>query len=304
MATKYWISTSSTSFSTAGNWSDNAAPANDDILIFNGVGTAACSTDLGTILTGVTVIIEPNHSAAIGAVAAGAATYLVLDGGTLKMPRLPNPASAAGPSRVLIDFGSTAATVDIQATNTTGSETQYPPVQILGDALTASVSGGSVGFAVRPGETATLASLRVTKGLGGDPSVYLGPGATVTSGTYDAGTVESRASATAATTRVSGATYRVEGSAAHTTLTIDAGKVYYNGSGTIATLDCNGTFDATALGSALTITTATFRRGYLADLDNGVPGGITFTNPINYPDGIQAGTLRTPAGVKGTLVAI
>lgn len=308
MGTKFWISTSSTSFNTGANWSDNAAPSNNDVLIFNGVGTANCSSNLSTVLTGVTVIVEPGYTGYIGNVSGATADYLVLDGGTLKMPRTGGAAgtSSAGSQRVMIDFGSTAAVVYIETSNSTGAESFYPPVMVKGTSITATVLGGNVGFAVRPGDAATLASLRVAKQTSSAPYVFLGAGVTLTDGVFDAGNILSKAENTATTIRVGGATYEYTGTGAHTTLHLDAGKAIYSGTGTLTTANVRGYLDLSQDPRAKTITTANTYRGSTINADNGVPGGVVFTNAINHYDGIGPNgcTLITPAGVKGTLAAI
>jgi hypothetical protein len=308
MATKFWISTSSTSFSTAANWSDGNAPGNNDTLIFNGIGTANCSTDLSSVLTGVTVIVEPGYSGYIGLVSGATANYLVLDGGTLKMPKTGGASSNAnaGSQRVMIAFGSTAATVYVEATNPIGAESYYPPVMVKGTAVTATVLGGNTGFAVRPGDVATLASLRVAKQSGTSPYAYLGAGVTLTDAVLEAGRILSKADNTATTIRVGGAEYEYTGTGAHTTLHLDAGKVIYSGTGTLTTANVRGYLDLSQDPRAKTITTASTWRGSTINADNGVPGGVVFTNAINHYDGVGPSgcTLITPANVKGTLVSI
>lgn len=314
MATKYWISTSSTSFNTAANWSDGIAPANGDVLVFNGAGTANCSTNLGANLTTVTVIVEPGYTGEIGAVATGAATYLALDGGTLKMPRAASGSRSSGSPRVLVRFdksdgtGSVAGTVVIEETNSTGTETFYPPVMIRGGSggITGTVTGNSVvGFAMRPGETTTLTSLRTSAGAGGTPIVFLAPGVTLSAAVFEHGIIYDKRDTTAPTIRVGGATYDYAGTGATTTLIIDAGVCYYSGTGTITAATVKaGTLDFSRDPRGKTVTDCTCEAGYTLNVDNGVPGGIIFTNAIQYPDGLSAGKLITPAYVKGTLVAI
>jgi hypothetical protein len=302
MATRYWIGTT-TSFTLNTNWSPTGAPASNDVLMFNGSATGSCSADLGSSLTGVTIIVEPSFIYSIGTVVAGLATYLTLDGGTLRMPKSTGAGSPTGSPRILIDFGTgtLSATVDIESTGNSPTEAAYPPVQLLGSKITANITGGIVGFAVRPGESATLTSLKT----GGDnPRVTLGKGVTLTSGIWNSGTIESLSDNTATTVRISKGSYTYTGTGAHTTLYVDGGAVTYKGSGNIGTLDCRKTFDASGNSNAVTVTNTILRAGFDVNVNNGVAGGIVFTNAIQYPDGMHAGKLQTPTGVKGTLVAI
>jgi hypothetical protein len=305
MATKYWISTSSTSFSTAGNWSDNSAPADGDTLIFGSYGTANVATDLdGSGLQTVTVIVEPGYSGQIGALSAGAATYLTLDGGTLLMPGTPNVSNAAGSQRVWINFGTTTATATIDYSNSIGSDSAFPPVLLLGTALSLYQTGGVVGVAARAGETATVANLRLARGSRGDPTLILGRGVTMTScdAVFDAGTIMDQRSNGCQSVRCSGATYTYTGTGATTTVHADAGTVTYSGTGTITTLNAKTTVDFSKDPRAKTVTNCNVYNGGSLNVDNGVPGGVTFTNAINFPDGVRG--LTTPSGVKVTLAAI
>jgi hypothetical protein len=306
--TKFWISTSSTSFSTAANWSDGNAPANSDTLIFNGVGTAAVSTDLSTVLTGVTLIVEPAYTGNIGLVSGATQNYLTLDGGTLRMPLSQSGSRNSGSQKIMVAFGTTAATVIIEETNTTGAETNYPPVQVKGTVITATVTGNSyVGFAVRPSDVATLASLRISAGAGGTPNVWLGSGVTITDCVLEAGNVFSYVAQTCTAMRIGGATVNVMSGAsgAHTTINLDAGALYYSGTGTITTLNIRSALcDFSRDPRAKTVTTATTNKGAVLNVDTGVPGSIIFTNAVNHNDGLgpNGAQLITPAFVKGTLV--
>src|SRR5688572_27038899 len=107
MATKWWISTSSTSFTTAANYSDNAAPANGDTIIFNHLGTASVLTNLGSSLTTLTVIVEKSYTGSIGVLAVGGSsgTYLTMDGGTVHIERPAAFGSGSGSSLLMFDTG-------------------------------------------------------------------------------------------------------------------------------------------------------------------------------------------------------
>jgi hypothetical protein len=301
MATKYWISTSSTSFTGASNWSPSGAPGSGDTLVFNAFGTANVETDLSTSLTGVTLIVEKSYTGRIGVRAAtgGTTTYLVLDGGTLICGRgTGGTSSGTGSPLVMVNFGSTAATAYIYDSASTGAVATLPAVLLLGSNLTVHHSGGRLGVAAIPGETATL-TYRCGGQFGGvAPSAYFGSGVTISDLDMQAGTVVSASNQTVTSATVGGGSYTHQGSGAHTTLiTTGTGTVYYDGTGTITTLTNGGVFDRSRGTSALTITTSNLYAGCTYNLDNGLAGSITRTN-INLYGKLQDMNISLPYGEK------
>jgi hypothetical protein len=305
MAIRRWISTSDTSFNTTANWSGGTVPVTGDTIIFDGTGTANLTSNLGqSALTGITLIITHANASQIGTDTAGVATYLQIGASSVTIGRN-DGGIGTGSQLILLDFGSTTNATNVLQTSSGSANTKYPAVCLLGSAMTLTISGGNVGVAVRPGETATCASLKTTAGLlGSTPAVYAGSGATLTTFVLDSGSLQSFSTATVTTGRTSGGRYVYEGTGAHTTLEVDDGTVIYNGTGTITTADVRGELDFSHDSRAKTVTTANVYKGGTLNVDNGVPGGIVFTNPINYPDGLDKVQVRTPAGVKGTLTNI
>jgi hypothetical protein len=307
MATKTWISTSSTSFSTAGNWSGGVAPANSDTLVFNGQSAISCASDLSTVLTGVTLVVEKSYTGSIGVCSATTQTYLVLDGGTAYIGQDTGASTTGtGPTLCMVNFGSTAAVATVYDSGQTGALSGTLPVVFLkGTSLTLNQYGGNVGVAPLAGETSTLTACKLAEGDA--PTVpaklYMGRGVTTTLLTAAYGTIVNRAEQTQTTVTLSGrADYTYDGTGAHTTLTIsDGAYCTYSGTGTITTLNVNGggTFDRTKDTRALTITTVNVERESTILLDNGVSGSTTRTNAIVL-DGTGSGGFRssTPAGER------
>lgn len=304
MATKYWISTSSTSFNTAANWSDTAAPGNNDTLVFNHLGTANCTTNLSTILTGVTVIVEKSYTGQIGVLSGATATYLVLDGGTLNVGQTTGgTSSGSGSPLVMVNFGSTAGTVNLYDSASTSSTSYYPPVIVKGTSLTWNQFGGSAGVAVLPGETATLTAAKILKGYNPtvSPSLYLGTGVTTTALNAALGNIVNRSAQTQTAVTLSGtAQYLYDGTGAHTTLTTEIGSTaIYSGTGTITTLNNGGTFDREKDPRALTITNTNLYRGCALLLNNGVASSTTRTNAVAFVRcAIQDIRATMPAGER------
>jgi hypothetical protein len=300
MATKWWISTSSTSFNTAGNWSDGVAPASSDTLIYNYLGTANCETNLGTSLTGVTVIVEKSYSGQIGSItAAGVATYLALDGFTAYIGQRTGAGSPTGSQLVLLsNTGSNATVINIFDTPPTSSTNFYPPFLTKGAALTINHSGGIIGVAVIPGETAGL-TLNVAKGSGQQsPVAYLGAGVTAAAITINNGQVDSRSDNTTASVILSdgNSIYNFQGTGAHTAASVDSGTFNHAGIGTITTLNLTGTFNRDKDTRALTVTTLNFYRGAMLNVDNGKSGSTTITNKNLVRCGMQDVRWQTPEG--------
>jgi hypothetical protein len=301
MAVKYWISTSSTSFNTAANWSDGNAPANSDTLVFNHLGTASVLTNLGTILTGVILIKEKTYTGSIGVLTGATATYLVLDGGTLIAEQNTGSSRGSGSPLLMVNFGSTAAVATIYDSASTSSTTYYPPILIKGTSLTVNHLGGKVGIAALTGETATTTAVKVSQGDNPSvsPSLYLGKGTTVTALTAKAGTILSRSDQTTASAIIDGtAQYSYEGTGAHTLLSVWGNSTAkYNGTGAVATLNQSGTVSrvdtrAVTFGS----TAYNIYKGAKILLNNGAAASTTRSNKTFIACGIQDLTIELPVG--------
>ncbi len=300
MATKFWISTSSTSFNTAANWSDAAAPVNNDTLVFNALGTANVETNLSTVLTGITIIKEKSYVGQIGVLTATAQTYLVLDGGTAYLENTTG-GDGSGSPLLMLNFGTTAATVFTYDSASTATNSNYPPIILKGTVLTVHQSGGIVGVGVLPGEAAT-GTFRLVNGQSAiRPELFLGSNVTTTALTANFGTVRSRVNntVTAATLDGDQTQYIYDGTGAHTTLTVGEGSTaIYAGTGTITTLNLTGTFDRTRDGRALTITTTNLYDNAAFLLDNGVSASTTRSTVNLIQCGMQDISVSTPSGEK------
>ena len=190
MATKYWKASTASNFQTGSNWSDGAAPANGDTLVFNHLGTGNVTSGLSNTLTGVTVIIEMGYTGQIGVLDASTRTYLELDGGTIYIGRKSPQGAGSGPGLVMIrniDGGSsTDMTINVlDSASSNSASTYYPPILIKGTGITLNVNGGNVGVNLIPGDTppttTQLDSIRINSSDGGvNPQVTVGGNASVT----------------------------------------------------------------------------------------------------------------------------
>ncbi len=307
MATKIWIGTTS-SFTLASNWSGGVAPANSDTLVFDGTySVVSCTTNLGSTLTGLTIIVYESYTGSIGVLSGTAQTYLTLNGGTAYIGQSTGYGSGSGSPLVMLDFGTTnAGTINVTKTAATSGSTYYPPVLVKGGSsgvctLAGNITGsGTMGVAALPAEVA-FGVFQTTNG----GSLILGTGVTAEAITAEGGgTVLSHSTLVTTTLTNSGATYFYDGTGAHTTINNYSGTLTYNGTGTITTLNNWGTADFSGDPRAKTITNSSQYSGATLNVDNGIPGRIVFTNAIQYPDGIGKVTLLSPRGVKGTLLNI
>jgi hypothetical protein len=305
MPTKYWISTSSGSFNTAANWSDTLAPANNDVLIFGAYGTADVNANLSTILTGVTVIVEKAYPGKIGTISGGTFAPLVLDGGTARIGESSGgPGSQPGSSQIMLDFGTTAATVTVYDTASSGAfNSVYPAVMLDGTVLTVHQFGGTVGIASETANTATLASGRIS-GSGTAsvaPRMYIGRGVTVTALYVKNGVAHTRATPNVGDALISeGGLLINDGTGTYTTLQLNAGgRCNMPGTGTISslTIASGAVFDRTMGTGAVTIN-ANMYGGSSLLADNGVLNSTTFTGgAISFIGcAIQDVTITLPDG--------
>jgi hypothetical protein len=297
VATKYWISTSSTSFNTAANWSDAAAPANSDTLIFNGLGTANVETNLGTTLTGLTIIVEQSYAGQIGVLSGSTATYLKIDGGTLVIGQNTGHGAPSGSALIMVDFGASnstnAGTVRIYDSSSSSASDYYPPILITNTStngtppvVTVQQYGGSAGFSALPGDTAGARkfSYYSSPPASGAPAVavnaYFGSGATTNLIKSSVGTLLSRSAITAPEVTLSGNAKMVyEGSGDLTALNVYE-QAEFEDRGTeanITALKVGGTYRRRS-NTAVSCPSATFTAGATFDVDSGNTSCFSFTS--------------------------
>ena len=309
MATLFGAFTSSTAdFDAAGSWKDattgnNGTPANGDTLILDHRATGTLTQNLGkSALTPTLLIIDQSFAGGIGVAATTGTTgtYLQIGAATVEIGADTGEGAPQGSSNLMLDFGSTSTTVKVHNSGATSSDTYAPPIRLKGSGITLFQYGGSVGLAVKQGETATLVAGTVTdSGASVTSNLYLGAGTTVTALTANGGEILSRSTNTTATTFLSGkAKYTYVGTGAHTTLDAHGGATCeYLGSGTLSTLDLSGTFTRAKSGNAATITNWTLRKGAVFDIDNGSASSTTISNNPTLADcSMQDITLKAPPG--------
>lgn len=183
---------------------------------------------------------------------------------------------ANGSQRVKINLGSSAGVINIYNSANSAADPNVSPIQLLGSALTSlNITSGLVCMAVHPGETSTVAT--ITNGGG----LTLGAGVTVTTVNGSAGSTVLRSAAT--TVNMEGGNLITAGTGAIGTMNIYAtASATLYASGTITALNVVGKVDMSQDAQAKTITTVTQSFGSSFNIDNGIKGSITITNPIIY----------------------
>ena len=313
MATYYWISSVAGAFNLATNYQPNTpsgGPQAGDTIYFGSYGAGSVTSGLSSDLATLTIIVEPGYTGQIGSVSGGVLTYLSLDGGTLKLPANPNTNNSSGSQLIAVNFskvalnGSAASTVTVETSNSTGAISGLPSVLILGPAITLNMTGGSVGIAARPGEVSTVVAIDATQ-ANGTPYLLIGRGVSSASGSTwtfnNTNVLDMRSNATN-TVRTSGsAVYTYVGTGATATLWVDGSSTaIYSGTGTLTQGNISGTFDLSQSAVARTVTNLSIYGGTLKT-NNGAPGAITFTNPVQFAGG---STYEVPSGTKLAITAI
>lgn len=224
MATKYWLGTTSGNFGTAANWSDNAAPANSDTLYITGANPITAG--LSTGLTSINLYVDQSFSSYIGT----SAGYLVIGCSTFVF-------AGTGTTASYIDLGSSAINAIVNGTPTGNTLTGTSGLYLKDSALTTlSVSSGYVGLATGLlTETSTVTTARVA---GSNAYVVLGSGVTLTTAQLLAGNLWVNCAATTLTVQ-SGTAY-TNGSGAITTVNNYGAILYPNSSGTVTTMNLYG----------------------------------------------------------------
>lgn len=139
--------------------------------------------------------------------------------------------AGTGNGRTLLHWTGSTGTLNIfNAGAPTEPELGTIQLQGTGTLTAANVYGGTVGLAIKPGESATITTLRQQ---GGD--IFCSATGTLTNVSKSGGTLVVQAATTTFTQR--GGQSAVLGSAAHASLVIDSGSLNYMGSGTITTLE-------------------------------------------------------------------
>lgn len=275
-----WISTSSTDWNTAANWSSGTVPVSGDTVVF---ANNSVNVDTNLNQSAVTLAALYIYQSYTGAIGKSDGTYLAIGATAVRIGDPGNsPTTPNGSGRLLLNFGTVQTTVVVVNTSQTSTDTAFAPLLMKGTHASNKlvVYSGRVESATRfAGDVSTWSEVDVQAGGASAPTVLLGTGCTLTTINQNAGTLTVNSAATTVT--LSSGTLTTQGSGAITTLTV-GGIAKLNSTGTITTLNAlgGGTADFSGDAQAKTVTTLKAYKGTKINLDNGVKGSVTMTNPI------------------------
>ena len=286
--------------SVAANWSGGAVPSSSDDVIIDGDNDLLYNLDQNTIsLTSLT--IPSTFTGKIGLPVEDEEggyidyrdTYWKISATTITIGR----GSGSGSSRIKLNVGTVQTALTIHKTSRTASS-GLGAVIFKGTHASnvVNVISGTLSIAPFGGETATVATLRVS-----NATVEVGSGVTLTTVTHTGvgvGTLLLSSAVTTLNQFPGSGNLTIVGSGAITTLNCYAATTSYQGSGTITTLNVGDgatvSFDDNPI--ARTVTNTNLYAGCTL-LDNAKT--VTFTNPIAIPGGsiddvtVQFGIGRT-----------
>ena len=172
----------------------------------------------------------------------------------------------SGSRRIMIDFGTSQGTVDIQQTASNSSESARPAVRIKANSasLNCFVRSAQGGFGVaadQSNETSTIGKMEISDTSTNGSKVVTGPGVTMTTWEQYGGTNIMQAAATVATVNMKGGTLQTEGTFALTTVNMYSGATLNsNSTGTIGALNLyGGTANFRESNIARTVTSVVFQ---------------------------------------------
>lgn len=310
-----WISQASADASVGANWSLTTAPTvNNAVVVINSLALANMSTNTDfSSYSGQTWYLMQSALSSLQLgnenLATGAVVELKLGAGSTVYNYVVDNSNGQGVGLAIINLG-TGSTVISYGSSQTPFNPAYPAVEFRNGGTggaTFNIYGGTIGIAVRPGTSANIAKLQTINGPGvGNPTASVGSGATATTSFVSAGYVLSLSDAAMGNVTVEGSgKYDNNGAATHTTINVAGPQAtcIYRGTGAITLVTIQGNFDGTQDTRAKTITNATAYRSSTLNLNNGVPGAWTVSNPIQTPDGIgpDGATIILPPTMKVTI---
>lgn len=290
---------------TAANWSSNDTPdTGDDVYIDQGDDEILYGLDQNTVdLQSITIGAGFTGKIGLPEVNAGGyaeyrqqALKVGISGGTATV--IIGNGAGTGSGRIRLDLDGATVTVR-QYTSGAAEDEGLAATQITGTGASSVVEvfGGSLDVSMRGGESATVATLRVTDGA----VVRTGPGVTLTTISQIDGTIEINSAAT--TINQNGGELSIFGAGAYTTINC-GGTVNYGSSGTITTLNVasSGSFDCSADNRGRTITNIDLWAGATF---NDPAGTVTDTNGYDLNEcGIQQVTINIGKNFTITKTAI
>jgi hypothetical protein len=268
MATNIWLTTADGDLTTVGNWSLGAVPVptNDVIFPANSPAIVANLDALKTATIGGSLGHVWFEDGFAGTIGDADGNYMMFTATGLTF---------AGSGLAYINLEASAISPLIL--NTAAKANPYSAgLFLLGSALvTVQIKGGDVGVALRAGETATAAAIKLEAANGG--SCQAGSGVTLTQWLQTGG--DGICGAAATTVTCDAGTLITRGTGAITTLSVYGGEVYPESTGTVTTLNLSGgVTDFRSSRATRVVTTPTISAGATLYMTT----DVTFTNKLAF----------------------
>lgn len=272
-----WLGTVSGDASVAGNYSPASVPVAADELFIeaNPSGTDVSITSGLTAFSALTLLslnISQTYTGSIGTTSA----YLVANATTVNIGyQYGSTSIASGSPLIRLNLGTVQSTVNIFNSSSSSTLTNAGPISLLGTHASnvLNIEAGTVSVATDPTEVSTLATINSGGGL------FLGSGCTLTTINAFGGTCLIRSALTTLTQ--TGGAVVTAGTGAITTANVYSGSYVAGSTGTITALNIqSGSVDFSQDPRAKTVTTCNVFNGASLNVNNGVKGSITFTNPV------------------------
>ena len=225
-------------WSSANNWSLGTVPAATNDVIVSGAVSILYGLDQNAV-TLTSLSIDGNFTGYLGLPERNPAGYDEYRQTYLKIGATTQNVGAGpgfGSGRIKIEAQAVLCTVNVYLTGTPAEQGIEPFLWKGTNASNAvNLYRGSMGVAIFPGETATIASLRVSwlSNQAGDANFRASAGVTLTTIDQSGGAIETRSNLTTKTQ--TGGTHVAYDSATLTTLTISGGTFSYRSSGALGT---------------------------------------------------------------------
>lgn len=268
-----------TDVSNTANYSTGALPVTGDTLniLPNPNGTSYNLDVALTTLSGVTLAalnISQTYTGNIGT--ASPLAYLVVSATLVNIGYQYGGTFAANGSPLInLNLGSVQSLINITNSSSTSSLPNAGPISILGTHASnvMNIESGTVSAAASPTEVSTFATVNT----GG--TLTLGPGCTLATVNAFGGSTGIQSALTTLTQ--SAGNVLTAGTGTITTGNIYGGAFTSQSTGTITTLNVQAaTADFSSDPRAKTVTTANIFNGATLNVNTGVKGSVTFTNPV------------------------
>jgi hypothetical protein len=246
------VATGPNYWSNTANWSTGAVPVStDDVVLENSaVGILYGLAQSAVTLTSLTVRMSFAAQIGLPEVNTSSGTdyheyrsrYLAISATTVTV----GEGDGTGPTLINLNVGTVACTLNVRnAGSPLVTDTEVIQWKGTNAANVVNVSKGSVAIAGFGGDSATVATLRVSyvSSQTSDATVRCGSGTTLTTVTVNGGAVDLSSAVTTLT--MNGGTVTCRGTMTGATVTINSGTLYWLSSGTITTASVgnNGTID-------------------------------------------------------------